>query len=225
MKLCVDSVFDLTSPCIRGSWAALVPTILVLAICLSFVPLPLPKPIRNVVDAAKSPFKQYLSLHEAEGLTLEDVQNIGEAELEVQNIVPVWRTVIFVFIGLLQCLVRLGDGSWLLITGHPAWEATQQFLVSLTWLYTVARPILWPTATPPFDMLALYMVHIAGGSLELGGYLLQHNTSDAPLPGGLVLVGLSVNLAALVVLVTIIMGMPLALPSQLVKKEDIVSDI
>jgi hypothetical protein len=35
----------------------------------------------------------------------------------------------------------------------------------------------------------------------------------------LVLVGLSVNLAALVGLVAVIMGMPLALPSDLVKKD------
>ncbi|KAJ6593252.1 multidrug resistance-associated ABC transporter [Mycena capillaripes] len=222
MKLCSDSdAFDLTSPCVRGSWAALAPSVLVLAICLSFVTLPLPKIVRNAVDAVKSPFKKYMSLHEAEGLALTDEKNISEAEFEVADVVPVWRTVVFVFIGLLQCLVRMGDGSLLLITGHPPWEAIQQFLVALTWLYTAARPILWPTATPPFDILALYILHIAGGVLQLGGYLFQHNASGAPLPGALVIAGLSVNLAALIGLVAVIMGMPLALPSHLVKKEDI----
>ncbi|KAJ6593236.1 multidrug resistance-associated ABC transporter [Mycena capillaripes] len=185
------------------------------------MPPPLPKSVRNVVDAVKSPFKPYLSLHEAEGLKLQDEQNIAEAELEVQNIVPLWRTVVFVFIGMLQCLVRMGDGSLLLITGHPPWQAIQQFLVALTWLYTAARPIFRPTATPPFDMLAIYTAHIAGGVLQLGGYLFQHNTSGESLPGALALVGLSVNLAALVVLVAVIMRMPLALPSHLVQKEDI----
>jgi hypothetical protein len=223
MKLCGESdAFDLTNPCVRGSWAALAPSVLVLAIGLSFVRPPLPK---RVVDAVKSPFTQYLSLHEAEGLALADEQNVPEAELNVESKVPLWRTVVFVFIGLLECFAWLGDGSFLLITGHPLWEAIQRFLVGATWIYTAARPILRPTATPPFDMLMLYMLHIGGGILQLGGYLFQHNTSGAPLPSTLVLVGLSLNLAALVGLVTVIMGMPLALPSHLVKKEDIGSSV
>lgn len=145
--------------------------------------------------------------------------------MNVESKVPLWRTIVFVFIGLLECFAWLGDGSFLLITGHPLREAIQRFLVGATWIYTAARPILRPTATPPFDMLMLYMLHIGGGILQLGGYLFQHNTSGAPLPSTLVLVGLSLNLAALVGLVTVIMGMPLALPSHLVKKEDIGSSV
>ncbi|KAJ7125217.1 multidrug resistance-associated ABC transporter [Mycena epipterygia] len=226
MKLCGDSHFvDVQDPCIRGSWAALVPSILVLCICLSFVHPPLPKVVQKLVDAVKSPFNRYMSLHEAEGLALADETNIPEAALEVDNAVPLWRTVVFVFVGLLQCLAWLAAGSFLLITGHPKWEAIQRFLVASTWLYATARPILRPTATPPYEMLALYMTHIAGGILQLGGYLFQHNAYGAPLPGTLVLVGLSVNLALSVGLVLVIMGMPLALPSHLVKKEDIGSSV
>jgi hypothetical protein len=154
---------------------------------------------------------------------LADENNVSEAELEVENTVPLWRTVVFVFAGLLESLAWLAYGSFLLITGHPRWDAIQLFLVALTWLYTAARPVLRPTATPPYDLLTLYMVHIGGGILRLGGYLFAHNSSGAPLPGTLVLVGLSVNLAILVGLVAVIMGMPLALPSRLVKKENIVS--
>ncbi|KAF7360602.1 hypothetical protein MVEN_00791700 [Mycena venus] len=222
MKLCDSDALDLTNPCVRGSWAALAPTVLVLLICLSFVPPPLPK---VVLDAIKSPFAQYLSLHEAEGLVLADEKNSTEAELEVENTVPLWRTVVFVFIGLLECLAWLANGTFLLITGHPRWDAIQQLLVALTWVYTAVRPILRPTATPPYDMLTLYLLHIAGDILQLGGYMFQHNASGVPLPGTLVLVGLSVDLALLVGLVAVIMGMPVALPSHLVKKEDIGSSV
>ncbi|KAF7362389.1 hypothetical protein MVEN_00585800 [Mycena venus] len=226
MKLCGDSdAFDLKNPCVRGSWATLAPSLFVLAICLSFVQLPLPSAVKKVVNAVKKPFTQYLSLHEAEGLALADEKNIREAELEVESTVPLWRTVVFVFVGLLECLAWLANGSFLLITGHPTWDAIQQFLVALTWVYTAARPVLSPTATPPYDMLTLYIVHICGGILQLGGYLFEHNASGALLPGTLVIVGLSVNLAVLVGLVAIIMGMPLALPSHLVKKEDIGSSV
>ncbi|KAF8205407.1 multidrug resistance-associated ABC transporter [Mycena galopus ATCC 62051] len=226
MKLCGDSdAFDLTNPCIRGSWAALAPSALVLTICLSLVPLP--KAAQKVVDALKSPFAEFMSLHEAEGLALADERNLPETQLEVDvnNIVPLWRTVLFVFIGLLECLAWVASGTFLLMTGHPRWAATQQFLVASTWLYTVARPILRPTATPPYDMLTLYMLHIAGGTLQLGGYLFQHTASGAPLPETFVLAGLAVNLAALVGLVTVIMGMPMGLPSRLVKKADIGSSV
>ncbi|KAF7362379.1 hypothetical protein MVEN_00584800 [Mycena venus] len=226
MKLCGDSdAFDLKNPCVRGSWATLAPSLLVLVICLSFVRLPLPSAAKRLVNAVKRPFTQYLTLHEAEGLVLADEKNVREAELEVESTVPLWRTIVFVFVGLLECLAWLANGSFLLITGHPTWDAIQQFLVALTWVYTAARPVLRPTATPPYDMLALYMVHICGGILQLGGYLFEHNASGAPLPGTLVIVGLSVNLAVLVGLVAIIMGMPLALPSHLVKKEDIGSRV
>ncbi|KAJ7108139.1 multidrug resistance-associated ABC transporter [Mycena epipterygia] len=224
MKFCSDShVFDFQDPCIRGSWAALAPALLVLAICRPSFQAPLPRRIRRLVDAIKSPFTQYLSLHDAEGLALADGTNVAEAEteLEVDERVPLWRTVVFVFVGLLACLAWIADGSFLLITGQSRWEAVQGFLIASTWLYTTARPILWPTATPPFDMFWIYMLQIAGGVLQLGGHWFQHNAYGAPLPDTSVLVGLSANLVASVGLVAVILGMPLALPSHLVKKEDI----
>ncbi|KAJ7105197.1 multidrug resistance-associated ABC transporter [Mycena epipterygia] len=222
MKLCGDShVFDLQDPCIRGSWAALAPALLILAICQSFVRPPLPGPIRKLVDAIKNPFTQYLSLHDAEGLALANEVRVADADLEVDENVPLWRTVVFVFVGLLACLGWMAGGVFLLLTGQPQWEAIQRFLIASTWLYSTARPILRPTATPPFDLFWIYVLLIAGGALQLGGDLFQHNAYGAPLPDTLVLVGLSANLAASVGLVVLIMGMPLALPSHLVKKEDI----
>ncbi|KAF7338909.1 hypothetical protein MSAN_02214200 [Mycena sanguinolenta] len=134
------------------------------------------------------------------------------------NIGPQWRTVVFVFVGLLECLTRLAGGSYLLITGHPRWTGVQQFLVALTWLYTVARPILRPISTPPYDMVVLYVAHIAGGTLQLGGYIFLHN---APSPGTCVLAVLSANVVVLIALVVIIMGMPLDLPSPFVEKKNI----
>ncbi|KAJ6497501.1 hypothetical protein C8R45DRAFT_898828 [Mycena sanguinolenta] len=226
MKLCGDyGALDVSNPCVRGSWAALAPSVLVLAICLSFVPLPLPNALQKWADAAKKHLTQFLTLHEAEGLALADEKNVPEVELTVERDRAPWRKFVFVVVGLLECLAWLAGGSFLLITGHSWWAAVQQFLVALTWLYTAARPVLRPTATPPYDMLTLYMAHIGGGILQLGGYLFQHNSSGAPLPGTWVLVGLSVNLAVLVGLVAVIMGMPLALPSHLVKKEDIGSSV
>ncbi|KAF7346860.1 hypothetical protein MSAN_01825400 [Mycena sanguinolenta] len=221
MTLCGDSdAFDLANPCIRRSLGALAPTVLVLAMTVSWVKLPIPKPVRSAVDTLKSMLAQYMPLHEAEGLILADEKDLPEAQLDVpvETVVPLWRTVVFVFVGLLECLAWLADGTFLLIAGQPRWMGVQQFLIALTWLYTVARPILYPTATPPYDMLALYVVHIAGGALQFGGYIFLPNASS---PGTLVLTGLSANLAVLIGLVVIIMGMPLDLPSPSVEKKNI----
>ncbi|KAJ7647783.1 hypothetical protein FB45DRAFT_987394 [Roridomyces roridus] len=220
MQLCGDSSpFDFASPCVRGSWAALAPTALVLGILLASIRLPLPAPVQKVADAIKRPFTRYISLRDAVALVV-DSKDTVDAAPEVEP-VPLWRTFIFVFVGLLECLAWLANGSFILITGHSKWHAVQQFLIAGTWLYAVARPALRPKATPPFDLFTLYIVHMLGGIFVLGGYLFEHDASGAALPGTLVLVALSVNLAALVGLITVIMGMPLAVPSHLVKKEDI----
>ncbi|KAJ7315039.1 hypothetical protein DFH08DRAFT_1087067 [Mycena albidolilacea] len=110
MNLCGDSdAFNLTNPCVRDSWASLAPSALVLVICLSFIKPPVS--VRKFVDAVKSPFTQYLSLHEAEGIVLAEEKNIPEAHLEVETIIPLWRTVVFMFIGLLEGLAWLANSD------------------------------------------------------------------------------------------------------------------
>ncbi|KAJ7057949.1 hypothetical protein C8F01DRAFT_1210797 [Mycena amicta] len=223
MKLCGGTdAFDLGDACVRGSWAAVAPSALLLAIFASRIHLPLPKPIRRPLDVLKSQFTPYLPLHEAEGLALsDDKRSAEETEVEVTASVPLWRTFVFALIGLVQSLAWLAGGTFLIITGHPVWQAVQRFLVASTWLYTVVRPISRPTATPPYDMFTLYGIHLVGGILQLGGYLFQHSAYGVPLPGTITLVALSLNLVVIVGLLTVIFGMPLGLPSHLVKKGDI----
>ncbi|KAJ7054741.1 hypothetical protein C8F01DRAFT_1221334 [Mycena amicta] len=225
MKLCGGAdAFDLGDACVRDSWAAVAPSALLLAIFASRIHLPVPKPIRRPLDVLKGQFTPYLPLHEAEGLALsDDIDKLvaEEPEVEVTASVTIWRTFVFAVIGLVECLAWLAGGSFLLITGHSLWNAAQRFLVASTWLYTVVRPISRPTATPPYDMFTLYGIHLAGGILQLGGYLFQHSAYGVPLPGAITLVALSLNLVAIVGLLTVIFGMPLGLPSHLVKKGDI----
>ncbi|KAJ7057932.1 hypothetical protein C8F01DRAFT_1255822 [Mycena amicta] len=223
MKLCGGAdAFDLGDACVRGSWAAVAPSALLLAIFASRIHLPLPKPIRRPLDVLKSQFTPYLPLHEAEGLALSDDKLVAEEpEVEVTASVTIWRTFVFAVIGLVECLAWLAGGSFLLITGDSLWNAAQRFLVASTWLYTVVRPISRPTATPPYDMFTLYGIYLVGGILQLGGYLFQYSAYGVPLPGTITLVALSLNSVAIVGLLTVIFGMPLGLPSHLVKKGDI----
>ncbi|KAF7297249.1 hypothetical protein MIND_00958000 [Mycena indigotica] len=223
MKLCEGAnAFDLSDACVRGSWAAITPSLVLVAIFASRFHYPFPKLIRRPLNVLKSQFTQYLPLHDAEGLTLADDKHISEPEtVDVVETIPLWRTFVFSLVGLCQSLAWISGGSFMLITGQPLWEAIQRYLVAITWLYTVVRPISHPTATPPFDLFSLYCVHLVSGILQLGGFLFQHTAYGVPLPGTFTLFGLSLNLAALVGLLAVIFSMPLALPSHLVKKSDI----
>ncbi|KAF7311403.1 hypothetical protein MKEN_01042200 [Mycena kentingensis (nom. inval.)] len=223
MKLCdASDPFDLGSACVRGSWAAIAPAVFVVAIFATRIPLPLPGPIQHPVDILRGQFQQYLPLHDAEALLEEDAADGGKAaNIDEREVVPVWRTFVFAVVGVAQCLFWTASGAFLLVTGRPVWESIQQFLIAGTWLYSAVRPITHPTATPPYDLFTLYSVHLLGGILQLGGYLFQKSAYGTPLPGTPTIVGLSLNLAAIVGVLAVILGMPMALPSRLVKKSDI----
>ncbi|KAF7321054.1 hypothetical protein HMN09_00192800 [Mycena chlorophos] len=225
MKLCAADAFDLGDACVRGSWASAAPAVVLLIIFASQIHYPLPKVIRRPVDILRAQFGQYLTLHDAEALLATDEKRVSEAdgvaEVEVVAAVPLWRTFVFAIVGLVQALAWLSSGAFVLITTHAIWEGVQQFLVAATWLYTVVRPISHPTATPPFDMLAIYVANLGGGILQLGGYLFQHTAYGAPLPSTLSLVGFWLNLVLLVGLLVVVCAMPLGIPSNLVKKSEI----
>lgn len=59
--------------------------------------------------------------------------------------------------------------------------------------------------------------------MEFAGYIYDHNVYDIPLPSGLVLTGFGISLLAIMAVLGVIFGMPLAIPSDGIKKEDIVS--
>jgi len=238
-RLCNDAgPFDFRDQCVRSFWSALLPATFVFLLCLSS--LPLPSQITKLCTILKSPFQSYLNLHEAEALdvnlavsdkvTAEQdraVVDSGKLEVEVPDTVPLWRTVVFAFVGLVEALSWLTYGSYHLIS-HPSnfqvWDAICPFLIALSWLYTVVRPVVRPTATPPFDLFAVYCLQLVTGVLQLGGVLFEYGVigGSAPL---LVTLALSANLAAILVLLVVVVNIPLAIPSNRVEKGDIVSFI
>ncbi|KAF7321090.1 ABC bile acid [Mycena chlorophos] len=202
MSLCPNS--EVSDACVRGSYAAVAPAVLVLVLLAPRIPLPIPKRLR----AALTPF---LPLEEAEALVweTEDVREPASA--------PLWTTLVLSGAGLAECLVWLATGAFALATGRPSWLAAQRFLVAGTWLYAVLRR---PTATAPLDLFALYIAHFFGGLLQLGGYIFEH-TRGAPLTGTWTLIALSCNLVVVVVLLAIVVEMPLAVPLRAFKTSEI----
>ncbi|KAF8153792.1 multidrug resistance-associated ABC transporter [Crassisporium funariophilum] len=228
MGLCGDyGPFDFRDSCIRASWGAFLPAGLVFALC--FFSIPVPRRARRIFKVLSAPFKSYLTLYEAEALNVDYAtgdkavdDDATETLVQAPHLVPLWRTVVFVFVGMVECFCWVANGSYGLYEGRTGVaRAMLPFLVALAWFYTVVRPIARPTATPPYDMFSLYLVLLSVGILQLGGAMFDHGVSGMPLPSTLSLVALSVNLFAISVLLLVVVGMPLALPSSRINEKEI----
>jgi hypothetical protein len=149
-QLCTDagSIFDFHNPCVRSSWSASVPAAFVLFLCLFSLGFPMPEKAHKIFQVVKPPFKPFLTLHEAEALDLNTAagdkvvsdEDAGAVDLEVPDTVPLWRAVVFAFVGLVETLSWLSYGSLQLayeedIKFINIWEGMLPFLVALPWLW------------------------------------------------------------------------------------------
>ncbi|KAF8812935.1 multidrug resistance-associated ABC transporter [Phlegmacium glaucopus] len=221
MVLCGDGLeaFDFQSQCIRELWSSFLPAVLVLVLCFFSIPIP------HVFDILCAPFKTYLTLHDAEALDsnaavvdkISSQDDTGDPEL-----VPLWRAVVLVFLGLIQCLSWIALGSYRLYEDpSDVLGGVLPFLVAMTWLYTIVRPISHPIATSPFDLFSIYLVLFCVGFLQIGGIMFDYAIFGSPSPSTLTLIALSANLLALLILLIVVLNIPLALPSNRINKKDV----
>ncbi|KAF9025817.1 multidrug resistance-associated ABC transporter [Hymenopellis radicata] len=215
MNLCNGSgALDFHDTCVRGTWATIPATVLVAVFCLFSLPIKVPDVIRQTTKL----FRTFLSLHEAEALDIKDEQET----LEILVVVPVWRTVVFALLGLVEALCWVGDGSYRAVAAsYDVWGIMRAFLIAATWLYTVVRPVVAPAATPQYDVFVVYIMHLVGGILLLGGALYDTIVFGFPLPHGIILVGLYANPIITIILLAVVMSIPIDVPSSRVKPVDI----
>ncbi|TFK37295.1 multidrug resistance-associated ABC transporter [Crucibulum laeve] len=219
--------FEFEIPCVRAIWGTVLSAAFVFALC--FFSIPLPGPARKLSRILKAPFQPFLTLHEAEALDVYAASGdkvLGDedvaAAVEVPSAVPLWRTVVFSFAGLFETLYWIAGGSYYLYSDTAnLWAVGGAYLLAIIWLYTVIRPIVHPTATPPYDLFIIYLVLLVIGILYFGGVLLDHILLDSPLPQIITIVALSMNLVIISGLLLVVLSMPLAIPSSHVKREDI----
>ena len=224
MGICGDyGPLDFGSSCVRAAWSAILPSGFVLLLGVSSVPVP--RPVRRIFAIIGTPFQRYLTLHEAEAIDiarLDDGEEIGQL-VKVSKLVPVWRTVVFAFVGIVQSFYWVANGSYILYSDpEHLWRGAFSFFVAIPWLYTAIRPITRPTPTPPFDMFALYLILLTGGILQLGGVLFDHSVLSAPLPSALAMTAFIANFLSILALLAVTVSMPLAVPSNKVDSKDIV---
>lgn len=83
--------------------------------------------------------------------------------------------------------------------------------------------MFWRKATVHFDLFTLYLVHLACAILLIGGTIYENKLHHVPSATPLQLFGMIVNLVAAVTGLALVITMPFELPSDHIKKEDIVS--
>lgn len=194
----------------RISWGALAPAIVVAALCIGS---------RLTLPAL---FRPFLTLREAEALDPEDKTD----EVVAETGAPLWRTVLLAFVALVQALMWVAAGAYRAITDKQnLWTAICAFLIGTTWLYGVFKPVFHPKPTAHLDLFTLYVVHLTFAVLLLGGALYDHQLLNVPLPPRYELAGLIVNLVSVLVELGVVCTMPFQLPSNRIKKEDIVGCI
>ncbi|KAG2143718.1 hypothetical protein DEU56DRAFT_792331 [Suillus clintonianus] len=218
IQLCPDSgALDLSNACVRASLSAIVPAVLVSA-CLFSIPR-IPAFARPLTNAIKSPFRNFLTLREAEAL---DIQEGNTCDVVVDNTVPLWHTVLLSFVALVQALVWTAVGAYSIIMNKAhIWTGIAPLLIAATWIYASCKPVFWPKPTIHYDLFALFMIHFVFGIVLLGGTLYEHEVFGVPLPPHLPFLGLISNLIAILVVLTVVGNMPFELPSNRIKKEDI----
>lgn len=217
--VCGDSLLDLTSPCIRETWAALAPTAFVLLACLSAAPLP--TTAQRILRVIGRPFGAFLPLSEAEALNSDGIG--AEDIIKPAPPVPLWRTVILSLLALAETLGWLIIGSYrVAVQPGSLWDDLRPFVIAASWLFGTVRPVASPSATPPYDLFILYFFRLAFDTLNFGGALYDHTVEGQPLLSPWTLTGHAVNLTVIIILLTIILSMPLAIPSPAVNPEDVV---
>lgn len=217
--LCGEAgLLDFSDPCTRATWAAFAPAVLVAALCLSSISIPLPTSAKKLGRALKSPFDEFITLREAEALSAGE--HIPD---DVDSAVPLWRTIALAFVALVQALIWLSAGAYMLVTHeYDSWKGVCALLIGSTWVYGVSKPVFWPKPTAHLDLYWLYLAHFVFGVLLLGGTVYDHQIFRVPLGPRVEFTALIFNLAAVLVELTLVSTMPMELPSSRISKEEIV---
>ncbi|OJT05881.1 ATP-dependent bile acid permease [Trametes pubescens] len=195
--------------CVRDLWSAVIPFAFVGLTLLSFTPL-----ARVLLRAARKPFTNFLPLHEAEALISGD----HSAE-EEEAAAPLWRTLVLSIVSLVECLLWVGVACYSLITNpQEVWNGIGDILTATTWFYATLRLVVKPTATVPYDLLVLFGLHLVLGTVTFFGHLYDSYVYALPLPSWTLVSTEVVNLFIIAGVFTVIVNMPLGIPSKQVKK-------
>ncbi len=190
----------------------------VLAICS----IRYPPPVIAAIRFLSRPWKTFLSLSEAEAYELDGASPGGETKPADKP--PLWFTLLLVVVATLEVIAWTVVAAFTFVTGgkDAIWYGVRAAILAYTWVYAAIKPILKSKVAPSYDLIALYVLHLIGAILMLGGALYEHKVYFEPLPPPAILAAYSLNLAAVITLLFAMFSRPVAMPSSAVNQEEIV---
>lgn len=225
----LSEIWHLDLVCARSFWGALVPAAFVFLLSVFFIPLP--TWLSNLMRPIRGHFTPFLTLQEAEALEsaaiAESKVALGGGEPETGEkfgLGRFWKSLLLSWFALIETVGWLGIASFM--TLQDGWDpvyVASPFVLACTWLFATVRPLVRPKLTPPYDLFTLYLIYTAFELISLGAFAYNYHAHGTPLPPPLILTAHILNLCVLLILDTIVLSMPLAIPSSRVEKAKIVS--
>ncbi len=216
-----ESGWAFGNDCVRDVWTTLTPAAFIVLVCI--VSVPLPSQIRTATSLFRGVFNSFLTLSEAEAYE-KGTSPLEEFSKEHET-ASVWRMFIVSWIAIAETIFWIGLGCYRLTSGdadQEIWDVCGPVIVAISWLYAAIRPILRPTATPPYDLLIFYVLESISAITRFGSIFFKHDVYGDPLPNAASLVAVCMDFAAILCLISVVMSMPLAIPSQRIDKSQIV---
>ena len=215
------TLLDFGDQFVRELWARILPFALVILFCATLIPVP--GWVRSVWKRASHPFRNSLTLEEAEAYEAAHEHEKGgppDHTIPTKPAAIPWAVVLS-GLALLQVLGWLGLGSYSFAVQAQIWDVILPVVTAVTWLYASLRPIIWSSETVFYDLFALYLAHLVTGFVILGGLFFDHSVYQLPLPSQMALAARVLNLFVLIILLAIVLNMPFAVPSTRINKDDI----
>jgi hypothetical protein len=208
-----QSPLNLADPCVRTLWGAFIPGICVVVLYLFYIPVP--RSIRRLSKPLTRKFEPFLTLEEAEFLATAP-RGVGNQCQEYNNVTSrSFKQCLFILFGIAEVVCWLSHGCYFLV-GDPTrwWLGARALALAFAWSYTVVRPITHPPRTAPYALLVAYVSLLTGWLVELGGIFYEHSVYNVPLPSSYALSTFSVHLCAIVIMLSVLLSMPLAIPPE-----------
>lgn len=228
-----SEIWHLDLACARSFWGALIPAAFVILLCVFAIPAP--TWLSSLIHPIKGQLTPFLTLQDAEALdaavTADSKAALGdggrdEDEAAASQVGPghFWKSLLLSSIALTETLVWLGVASFTIIQDErDLVYVASPFVFALTWLFATVRPIVRPKSTPPFDLFTLYLIFTVFELVSLGAFAYNNHVHATPFPPPLTLAVHILNLCVLLILLSTVLSMPLAIPSNRVEKAKIVS--
>jgi hypothetical protein len=89
-------------------------------------------------------------------------------------------------------------------------------------MYATCKPAVHPTRLVHLDLFVLYVINLITAALDLVVYRYHNYVYGEPMPSTIGAVAAGLNIAAIAILLLVVVFMPMGVPSNHVKKENIV---